>query len=74
MTDRQKVIGLLKQCLEDWPYAAIRVTTIMHRIQDAMAILEKQEAEAQCEDEATSDMRDYCERYEPTYNPEDGSM
>ena len=44
MTDRQKVIGLLKQCLEDWPYAAIRVPTIMHRIQDAMAILEKQEA------------------------------
>lgn len=29
---------------------------------------------AQCEDEAASDMRDYCEQYEPTYNPEDGSM
>lgn len=25
-------------------------------------------------DEMQSDMRDYCERYEPTYNPEDGSM
>lgn len=25
-------------------------------------------------DEAQSDMRDYCERYEPTYNPDDGSM
>jgi len=24
--------------------------------------------------EMQSDMRDYCERYEPTYNPEDGSM
>ena len=24
--------------------------------------------------ERASDMRDYCERYEPTYNPEDGSM
>lgn len=24
--------------------------------------------------ERTSDMRDYCEMYEPTYNPEDGSM
>ena len=29
---------------------------------------------AQREDEAASDMRDYCERYEPTYNSEDGSM
>lgn len=29
---------------------------------------------SQREDEAASDMRDYCERYEPTYNPEDGSM
>lgn len=29
---------------------------------------------AQHEDETASDMRDYCERYEPTYNPEDGSM
>ena len=24
--------------------------------------------------EAASDMRDYCERYEPTYNSENGSM
>ena len=24
--------------------------------------------------ETQSEMRDYCERYEPTYNPEDGSM
>ena len=24
--------------------------------------------------EMQSDMRDYCERYEPTYNPEDGSL
>jgi len=30
--------------------------------------------EAQREDEAARDMRDYCERYEPTYNLEDGSM
>ncbi len=26
------------------------------------------------EDEAADNMRDYCERYEPTYNTEDGSM
>lgn len=24
--------------------------------------------------QAASDMRDYCEHWEPTYNPEDGSM
>lgn len=24
--------------------------------------------------EMASDMRDYCEKYEPTYNPEDGSL
>lgn len=40
---REKVIHLLKQCLDDWPYAATRVVTIMHRIEDAVAILEKQE-------------------------------
>ena len=26
------------------------------------------------EDEAATEMAQYCERYEPTYNPEDGSM
>lgn len=26
------------------------------------------------EDEAATEMEEYCERYEPTYNPEDGSM
>ena len=38
------------------------------------APLLKHPSETQREDEAASDMRDYCERYEPTYNPEDGSM
>lgn len=30
--------------------------------------------EAQRDYEAASDMRDYCEHCEPTYNPEDGSL
>lgn len=30
--------------------------------------------ESKCEYEAAVDMAQYCERYEPTYNPEDGSM
>ena len=41
---------------------------------DVLLMLERQELKAQREDEAASDMRDCCERYEPTYNPEDGSM
>jgi|GEM_PF-6655633 len=41
---------------------------------DVLLMLERKELKAQREDESASDMRDYCERYEPTYNPEDGSM
>ena len=43
---REKVIHLLKQCLEDWPYAATRVPTIMNRIEDAVAILENMHRDA----------------------------
>lgn len=43
MSKREQVISLLKQCLEDWPYAATRVPTIMNRIKNAVAILEKSE-------------------------------
>ena len=32
------------------------------------------EQEAQRDYEASVEMAEYCERYEPTYNPEDGSM
>ena len=32
------------------------------------------EQEAQRDYEASVDMAEYCERYEQTYNPEDGSM
>ena len=41
---------------------------------DALALLKAQEQDAQREYEAAVEMAEYCERYEPTYNPEDGSM
>lgn len=39
---------------------------------DAISILKEQEA--QRDYEASIEMTEYCERYEQTYNPEDGSM
>lgn len=38
----------------------------------ALALLKEQEA--QRDYEASVEMAEYCERYEQTYNPEDGSM
>ena len=39
---------------------------------NALKMTKKQEA--QRDYEASIEMAEYCERYEPTYNPEDGSM
>ena len=46
--------------------------TYMHAFSEMVACWydEKEKREY----ERASDMRDYCERYEPTYNPEDGSL
>ena len=41
-------------------------------ISDTLSLLKEQEA--QRDYEASVDMAEYCERYEQTYNPEDGSM
>ena len=41
-------------------------------ISDTLSLLKEQEA--QRDYEASVDMMEYCERYEQTYNPEDGSM
>lgn len=41
-------------------------------ISDALSLLNEQEI--QRDYEASVDMAEYCERYEQTYNPEDGSM
>ena len=47
MTDQERVINLLQKCLDDWPYAATRVPTIMKRIKAAVEILKAYEP---CED------------------------
>lgn len=45
-------------------------------IEDTLALLREKQAQqqAQRDYEAASELRDYCIRYEPTYNSEDGSM
>lgn len=43
-------------------------------IQFSQAELIWDKPDVEIDDEMANDMRDYCERYEPTYNPEDGSM
>ncbi len=41
-------------------------------LKDVLALLKEQEA--QYDYEASIEMAEYCEHYEQTYNPEDGSM
>ena len=44
------------------------------KVQFSQAELIWDKPDVEIDDEMASDMRDYCEHYEPTYNPEDGSM
>ena len=43
MTDTEKAISLLQQCLDERPYAAVRVSQIMSCIQEAVELLKEQE-------------------------------
>lgn len=43
MTDTEKAISLLQQCLDERPYAAVRVNQIMSCIQEAVDLLKEQE-------------------------------
>ena len=43
MSDREKAISLLQQCLDEWPYAAVRLNKIMHYIQEAVDLLKDHE-------------------------------
>lgn len=54
MTDTEKAISLLQQCLDERPYAAVRVSQIMSCIQEAVDLLKEQEPE---EDETESSVR-----------------
>lgn len=43
MSDIEKAISLLQQCLDERPYAAVRVNQIMSCIQEALELLKEQE-------------------------------
>ena len=76
MPDREKVIKGLEcckswLCADDCPYIN-EEGDICPVFDDAIALLKEQEA--QRDYEASVEMAEYCERYEQTYSPEDGSM
>lgn len=43
MPDTEKAISLLQQCLDERPYAAVRVSQIMSCIQETVELLKEQE-------------------------------
>lgn len=81
MIEREKVIKGLECCpvycnpecpyywndISDFTECQIRLHVY------AIDLLEERE-QSQREYEAATEMTEYCERYEPTYNPEDGSL
>ena len=56
----------------EYESAAEECTTML--ASDALELLKAQDEQAQREYEAAIEMQQYCERYEPTYDSEDGSM
>jgi hypothetical protein len=83
MSDREKIFDAFRNCItepkcKDCPWeqceqfnqkkVSIPVTLAL----DVLNLLKEQEA--QRDYEASVEMAEYCERYEQTYNPEDGSM
>lgn len=44
MTNIRKASELVQKCLDDWPYAAVRVVDIMSRLKKVKELLEEQEA------------------------------
>ena len=43
MTNNEKALKLVQECLDDWPYAATRVDDIMMRLKQVKALLKEQE-------------------------------
>lgn len=79
MDKREKTLDGLKhhigQCEyvcddESCPYWG-RACCESYLCEDALELINSYE---QCCDEAAIENTEYCEQYEPTYNPEDGSM
>ena len=80
MSDRKKVISGLEHCdfgssgicyEKECPYYQSHDCTDELK-NDILVLLKEQEAQRNYE--ASVEMAEYCERYEQTYNPEDGSM
>lgn len=83
MIELGKVIKGLECCIKRDPDDKARCDecpydgACLNRLKiDALALLKAQEQneDAQRYYEAAVEMAEYCERYEPTYNPDDGSM
>lgn len=81
MIDREKVIKGLEQFKADLkPFCGNHTDwekfdaglALLKEHEDSITLLKEQEA--QRDYEASVEMAEYCERYEQTYNPEDGSM
>ena len=81
MEQLEKVVKGLQTAVDsDWMWR--KADYIAMCCKDAIALINAQqeritelEAElGQRDYNAAVEMRQYCERYEPTYNPEDGSM
>lgn len=68
----EKINDYSKGC----PYNGCETGCVKTLAKDTLALLREQQAQqqAQRDYEAASELRDYCIRYEPTYNPDDGSM
>ena len=81
MIDARQVMYDIERCISHVPDACrdcshyngtVGFGCMEALMEDALALLKEQEA--QRDYEASVDMAEYCERYEQTYNPEDGSM
>ena len=78
MPDREKVIKSLKWFRDRDSWREVIMIHDDHAevrkliCDNAIELLKEQEA--QRDYEASVEMAEYCERYEQTYNPEDGSM
>jgi len=72
MADREKVIKEFELFIKEFHPACTSEGVELDMFREVLSLLKEQEA--QRDYEASVEMAEYCERYEQTYNPEDGSM
>ena len=70
--DKEKVIKEFELFIKEFHPACTSEGVELDMFREVLSLLKEQEA--QRDYEASVEMAEYCERYEPTYNPEDGSM